>query len=171
MRGTAVFGSFQFFGKKLHVTPNDGQRITQIVNKFGRSLAERGEPFLLRQFFEQTIIQFLELGRSMFSCPMNTSAFDIAPDDVPHFARVKRLADVIIGAESHRLFGGFQSAETGQHNDGKMGIDFADFAQTIDAVHAWHANVHDDRVGLFLFKEFHTCLDAVGRVHLIIRLQ
>ncbi len=102
---------------------------------------------------------------------MNTRAFDIAPNDVTHFARVKGLANVIIGPKPQRFLGSFQGTEAGQHDDGKMRIDLANFAQTIDSGHTGHPDVHHDCVGLFLFQEFHSRFDAIRRVHLIVRLQ
>src|SRR6266487_5739177 len=97
----------------------------------------------------------------MFARPVEAGAFDIASDDVAHFARVKRLADVIIGSEPERLLGRFQGAEAGQHDYGKMRIDLTNLAQTFDSGDTGHPDVHDDGVGLFLLKELHSSFYAI----------
>ena len=80
------------------------------------------------QLLEQTIIQLLDLGGGIHAAALNPGAFDIAPDYFPHFARIKRLADVIVRAQAQRLLGRLERAETGQHDHGNMRIDLADFA-------------------------------------------
>ena len=85
--------------------------------------------------------------------------------------RIKRLVDVIVRAQPQGLLRGLQRAETGEHDDGNVRIDFADPAQTIDAISARHANVGDHRVGMFFLQQPNAGLDGVRRVHLIVRLQ
>ena len=102
---------------------------------------------------------------------MHTGAFDVASDHFSHFARVERLIDVITGAEPQRFLCGFESAETGEHDDGKMWINFTDSSQTFDAGGTRHADVHHDGIGLFLLQEFNAGIDAIGRMHILIWLE
>ncbi len=50
------------FREELDVTPNDRKRVSEVVDKFGRSLSQQSEPFLLRKFLQQAVIQLLNLG-------------------------------------------------------------------------------------------------------------
>ena len=122
----------------------------------------------MREFFEETIVELLDLGGGAFAGAVDTGAFDVATDDVAHFTGIERFADVIVGPETQRFLGRLQRTEAGQHDDGQMWIDLADLAQAFDAVHPWHANVHDDGVGLFFPEQLKSGLDAIGGVHLII---
>ena len=96
---------------------------------------------------------------------MNARAFDITPDHFLHFARIKGFADVIVSAQTQCFLRCFQRAETCQHDHGKMRVDLADPPQTLDAGGAGHANVHDDRVGMFFPQKPNAGLNAIGRVH------
>ena len=149
---SVLFRFLQLLRQKLDVSPDDREWIAKIVDKFGRSLAERGESLLLRQFLEEAIVQFLDFTGRVFARAMEPRALDIASDHLAHFARIKWLADVVVRAEAKRFLGRFERAESGQHDDGKMRIDFANPAQAFDAGHAGHSNVHDDRVGFFLLS-------------------
>ena len=102
---------------------------------------------------------------------MCARAFDIAINDLLHFVRIKRFADVIVGSKSKRFFGGLECAETCQHDDGQMRIDLTDLTKTFDSTDSGHPYVHDDGVGLLFFEKFDAGLDAVGGVHLIIWFQ
>src|SRR5712692_489447 len=102
---------------------------------------------------------------------MHASALDSAAGHFLHFARIKRLADIVIGTKSKSLFCGLECAEAGQHDDREVRIYFADLAQSLDASHSGHANVHDDGIGLFFLKKFQTRLDTIGGVNLISWLQ
>ena len=44
---------------------------------------------------------------------------------------------------------GLECAEAGEHDYGEVRINFADLAQTVDAVHPGHTNVHDNCIGAF----------------------
>ncbi len=107
----------------------------------------------------------------MFGGPLDPSALDIAINDVAHFACIKRFADVIISAEPKCFAGRLEGAETGEHDHRKMGIDLANFAQSIDAGHSGHANIHDDRIRVFFLQKLEAGFDAIGSVHLIVRFQ
>ena len=102
---------------------------------------------------------------------MRARAFNVAVDDLLHFVRIKRFADVIVGTKPESFFRGFERAETGEHDHGKMRINLANLTQPFNSAHARHPNIHDDGVGLFFFKHFEPGLDAIGGVHLIIWFQ
>jgi len=106
----------------------------------------------------------------VFAGAVEPGALDIAADDVPHFGGIERFADIIVGAETQGFLGCLERAEPGEHDDGKMRVDFADSAEAFDAGDAGHANIHDNGVGLFFLKKFKTGLDAIGRVDLVIGL-
>ena len=44
----ALFRQLEFFRQQLHVTPDNRERVAQVVHKFGGSLAERCQPLFLR---------------------------------------------------------------------------------------------------------------------------
>ena len=77
---------------------------------------------------------------------------------------------VVIVAEADGFLGGFERAESSQHDDGKMRIDLPNTTQSFNAGDAGHSDVEDDRVGFFLVQQLQTDLDRVGRMHLIARL-
>ena len=141
------------------------------MDKLGRGLAERSEPFLLRELLQEPVIQFLDLAGGVLARAMEPGALDVAADHFAHFARIKRLADVVVSAEAERFLGRLERAEAGQHDDGKMWIDLANQAQAFDARHSRHPDIHDDGVGLFFGQELQTLFDRVGGMHLIARLQ
>jgi hypothetical protein len=103
--------------------------------------------------------------------PLDPGSLDVAIDHFLHFVRVKWLADVIIRAEAQSFFGCVERSETSEHDHGEIRIDFADLAQTFDAVYARHANIHHDSIGLSFFEQLNTRFDAISGVHLVIRLQ
>ena len=53
---------------------------------------------------------------------MRARTFDIAINDLLHFPSIKRLADVIVGAESQGLLGRVECAETGSTDRNKPRI-------------------------------------------------
>ena len=81
---------------------------------------------------------------------MESGPFDVPADHFAHFARIKRLADVIVGAKAERFLGRLEGAKSREHDDRKMRIDLADPTQAFNAGHAGHPNIHDDGVRLFL---------------------
>ena len=102
---------------------------------------------------------------------MSAGPFNVAINDLLHFMSIKWLGDVIVSAKSESFLGGFKRPKTGEHDDRKMRIDFANLTQTLNAAYSRHPNIHDDGIGLFLFEEFEAGLDAIGSVHLIIWFQ
>ena len=125
----------------------------------------------MRELFQKARVQFLDLGSGIFAAAMNARALDITPDHFLHFARIKGFADVIVSAEAQCFLRRFQRAETGEHDHGKIRIDLANPPQTLNAGRAGHANVHHDGVGMFLAQKPNAGLDAVSRVHGVIRLE
>jgi hypothetical protein len=63
--------------------------------------------------------------------------------------RIKGFVDIIVCAEAERFLCGLECAEAGEHDYGEVRINFADLAQTVDAVHPGHTNVHDNCIGAF----------------------
>src|SRR2546421_12864801 len=102
---------------------------------------------------------------------MRAGPFDVTINDLLHFMRIKRFADVIVGAESERFLGSLERAETCQHDDGQMRVDLADLTKTFDSADSGHSNVHDDGVGLLFLEKFDAGLDAISGVDLIIWFQ
>src|SRR5262249_49794850 len=102
---------------------------------------------------------------------MSARPLDLAINDLLHFTGVKRLADVIVGAESQRLLGRFERTKASEHDDRKMRIDLADLTQPFNAADSGHPNVHDNGVGMFFFEEFEASLNAIGGVDPIIWFQ
>ena len=82
----------------------------------------------MREFLEQAIVQFLHFARGVSAGALQARAFNVAADDAAHFGSVERFADVVVRAETQRLFRGIERAETGEHDDGNVRIDFANFA-------------------------------------------
>ena len=48
---------------------------------------------------------------------MRAGAFDIAINDLLHFMSIKRLADIIIRAESQSFLRSVKRTKTGEHDD------------------------------------------------------
>ncbi len=48
----------------------------------------------------------------------------------------------------HGLDGGLRGAKGGHKDDGQLGIELADALESLDAVEAAHADVHDDEIGI-----------------------
>ena len=93
----------------------------------------------------------MQFASGHLALPLQTGPLDVPADHFAHLHGVKRFIDVIVSAEPERFLGGLERAEAREHYYGKMGIDFADFAQAINPVHSGHANIHHDRIGaLFL---------------------
>ena len=74
-------------------TPDNREGISNVVDKLRRSLAEGSEPFLLREFLEEPIIQLLDFARSALAGAMEPGPLDVPADHFAHLARIKRLAD------------------------------------------------------------------------------
>jgi hypothetical protein len=102
---------------------------------------------------------------------MNPRPLDVAPDHLSHFARVERLADVIIRAQPERFLRGLQRAKPSQHDHRDVRIDLADAPQTINAARAGHADISDDGIRMFFLEKLDAGLDTIGGVDLIVRLQ
>jgi hypothetical protein len=71
----------------------------------------------LRELFQQMVVQFLNLRRGGFACPLHTRSLDIPADHFAHFAGVKWLADVIVSSKAQSFFRRFQGAKSRQHDD------------------------------------------------------
>src|SRR5438874_5152400 len=166
-----VTGLFQLLGQNLNITPDDGEWITQIVNKFSRRLTERRESFFLRELVAKSLVQFVQFASGHLALPLQTGPLDVPADHFAHLHGVKRFIDVIVSAEPERFLGGLERAEAREHYYGKMGIDFADFAQAINPVHSRHANIHHDRIGALFLQELQAGLDVFRSVDLIARLE
>src|SRR5262249_38444198 len=91
----SVAGLFQFLGQNLDVTPDDGERVTQIVHKLSRRLAERSKTFLLSELIPQALVKLLNFARGRLALPLQTSPFHVAADHFAHLDRIKGFVDVI----------------------------------------------------------------------------
>jgi hypothetical protein len=74
---------------------------------------------------------------------------------------VDGLADVLEGAELHRLHGRAHVVEGSDHHDVGFGIDGSDLLQDAEPVEAGEVDVQDDEIGLELLEPLHT-LAAIG---------
>src|SRR5205814_9824524 len=164
-----ITGLFQLLGQNLNITPDDGEWITQIVDKFSGRLTERREAFFLREFVAKSLVQFLQFASGHLALPLQTGPLDVPADHFAHLHGVKRFIDVIVSAEAERFLGGLERAEAREHYHGKMRIDFADFAQAINPVHSGHANVHHYGIRALFLQELQAGLDVFRSVALIAR--
>ena len=98
------------------------------MDKFSGRLTERREPFFLRELVAKSLVQFVQFASGHLALPLQTGPLDVPADYLAHLHGVKRFIDVIVSAEPERFLGGLERAETGEHNYGKVRIDFADFA-------------------------------------------
>ena len=90
-------------------------------------------------------------------------------DDFLELGHVERLEQIIVSAELHRLDGGLRRAVGGHQDDEQLGIGRADSAERFQAVHAAHAHVHEDEVGLEFGNDLQTLLAAGGGGELDVR--
>src|SRR4029077_12435258 len=72
-----VTGLFQLLGQNLNITPDDGEWVTQIVDKFSGRLTERREAFFLRELVAKSLIQFVQFTSSRLALPLQTGPLDI----------------------------------------------------------------------------------------------
>jgi hypothetical protein len=68
-------------------------------------------------------------------------------DGDDEFIALERLGDVVKRPALHRLNGCFDRPESGHEHDGQVVVDGPDLGEELDAGHAGHAQVRDDRVG------------------------
>src|SRR5207247_7745746 len=113
----------------------------------------------------------LDFGSRGVAGPLDAGAFDIASDYLTHFTGIKRLADVIVRTQSQSFFSRIKSAETGQHDDREVWVNFTDLAQSFDPSHARHPDVHYDGVGLFFLYQLEARFNVIGSVHVVVRLE
>ncbi len=72
--------------------------------------------------------------------------FHPAADDAPDLVDVDGLGDVVEGAELHGRDRGLDGGVGGHHDDSGLGAQTLDAFERLDAVHARHAQVHDDEI-------------------------
>ncbi len=69
-------------------------------------------------------------------------------DDLLELGDVERLEEIVERPQLHRFDGSLRGAVGGHHDDRHLAVEFAKAAEGFEAVHAAHAHVHDDQVGL-----------------------
>ncbi len=65
------------------------------------------------------------------------------------FVGFEGLGDVVVSPGAQRLYGAFDGAIGGDHDDRQSGIEGLDFLEQFQAVHARHLNVGDHQVEIF----------------------
>ena len=76
---------------------------------------------------------------------------------------IKRLEQVVVGAELHRFDGRLGRAVGGHQDDEEFGVARTDAAKRLQSVQASHAHVHQHKVGLEFGNNFQPFLAARSR--------
>ena len=98
----------------------------------------------------QLLLQLGDHGLQMFGGG-NPFAVVLGPLHIPRdglleFSGVEGLFEVVGCTQADGVLGGFEGAEAGEHDDGHLVIQAADFPKALNAGFAGHLDVHDDGI-------------------------
>ena len=95
----------------------------------------------------QLVIFLLQQGLVGDDLPHVAGGLQGVEDDLLQLGHVKRLEQIVVGAQLHRLDGGLRRAVGGHQDDQQLGIGVVNAPQGFQPREAAHAHVHDHEVG------------------------
>jgi hypothetical protein len=106
---------------------------------------------------------------------MNTAAQVLALRGVAH-ERPQRVVleifgDVVVRAELHRLNGGLDLADRGDHHDLEHGVLLFGDAQEVEPTHAGQADVEEHEIDVALAQDVEAGLGRRDRLHGVVALE
>lgn len=164
-------GAFQRHLEEVEVADDDGQRVADVVDHLRGGQSEHRHAAGVRKLVLKFAIEPFEFPEGAVLAAVLVGARDVLPDEPEHVVHIERFAEVVVRAEPDGLAGRRQVSVAGEHDDGRVSVDLADEAQSLDPGHAGHLDVADDDIRRGGLQRRDTGGDAVGEDDLVVVLE